>query len=330
MRVADFAPFLREHRIDLTYRPMLRDAEYSLLSAAASPAAKVSVLARSALRAAASTRLDGLLMVHRLMLLTPLPGVDPPRRLDVYDLDDALFVGSAAEVNRRFQWVKQEARRATMAARRARLVIAANPTLAAQARELAGRVEIVPSCVDPSIQPLRQHGDVEEVAIGWIGSQTTAAYLEPIMPVIERLNSEGLRARLVVVGGDRRVQAEWLEHRDWTQASQASDLASFDIGIMPLPDDPWARGKSGYKLLQYFAAGVPAVASPVGVNRELIADGRGLSADTAEQWYEALRELIADPVARGQRGLAARKFVEDHYSYQRWAPELAQLLRSLS
>lgn len=330
VRVASYVPFLDARGIALRHLPTLSAAEYALLLSAASPARKAATLARSAVRAAAIRERGGLLLVHRLLLLTPFPGIDPPRRLDIYDFDDALTVGSAAAVNRRFQWTKQEARRAATCMRRARLVLAANGTLAAQAREHAARVEVVPSCVDPEAQPLHQHADGEMVTVGWMGSHTTVAYLQPLLPVIRRLNERGRRIRLVVVGGDTGVSAEWIEHRPWSLETQASDLASFDIGVMPLPDNQWTRGKAGYKLLQYFSAAVPAVASPVGVNAELVADGRGIAAVTAVDWEQALSELISDARARRERGAAARSFVEHHYSYQRWAPELACLIRSLT
>ncbi|MGH3265009.1 MAG: glycosyltransferase, partial [Trebonia sp.] len=280
VRVANYIPFLREHGVDLKHVPTVSAEEYALLVSSASPARKAAVLARSALRAATIRERDALLLVHRLLLLTPIPAIDPPRRLDLYDFDDALTVGSAATANRRFQWTKQEARRAVTCMRRARLVLTGNSTLAAQAREHAARVEIVPSCVDPTAQALHQHGERETLTIGWIGSHTTVAYLDQLLPVIKRLNERGRRATLVVVGGDTGLREEWIEHRSWSLATQAADLASFDIGVMPLPDTEWTRGKSGYKLLQYFAAGVPAVASPVGVNAEFVADGRGLAATT--------------------------------------------------
>jgi glycosyltransferase involved in cell wall biosynthesis len=98
---------------------------------------------------------------------------------------------------------------------------------------------------------------------------------------------------------------------------------------MPLPDTDWTRGKCGYKALQYFAAGVPAVASPVGVAAELIADGRGVAATSADEWRRGLELLADDPAERHERGAAARAFVESHYSYQAWAPRLAALLRSV-
>ena len=121
VRIGDFRPFLREQNVELTHHPALTDAEYAVLKSDANPLRKAAILARSALRAAREQRTDSLLMVQRLLLLTPLPGIDPPRRVDVYDIDDALFVGSPAEANKRFQWVKQERRRAVSTMRRARL-----------------------------------------------------------------------------------------------------------------------------------------------------------------------------------------------------------------
>lgn len=330
VRVANYGAFLGHHGVELSYRPALTDSEYGLLSSRASAARKAVVLAASASRAAVHRSAHDLLLVHRLRLLSPLPGIDPPHRLDVYDIDDALFLGSAAAANRRFQWVKQESRRCIECLRRARLVIAGNSFLAEKAREYARRVEVVPSCVDPVGQRLRNHGLNDVVTIGWIGSQTTSPYLQLVFPALGRLNEHRLQAKLVVIGADPKFRASWIEHRPWSLATQASDLASFDIGIMPLPETDWARGKCGYKLLQYFSAGVPAVASPVGVSSELIGRDRGLLAASPKDWHSALERLIADPAERRERGAAAREFVEREYSYQRWAPELAALLRSVA
>lgn len=331
MRVANFAPFLAGENISLVHRSTVSPAEYALLSSAASPPRKAAVVGLSAFRALQLSRpADGLLLVHRLLALTPLPGVDPPRRLDIYDLDDALFVGSAAAVNSRFQWAKQEAGRAIACMRRATLVTTANTFLADHARIYAKRVEVIPSCVDPSAQPLRAHGEVETLTVGWIGSHTTVPYLDPILPVIERLNESGTRIKLIVVGGDTGFRADWIEHRRWALEREATDLAGFDVGVMPLPNTEWAQGKAGYKLLQYFSAGVPAIASPVGVNPGFVSPDRGLLATTPAEWEACLREMAHDVAGRAQRGTAARGFVERQYSYQRWAPELTGLLRSLA
>jgi len=328
--MASFAPFLREGGVELDVRPTLTDCEYGVISSRASALRKSCVLTAALSRSLLRRRPEhDLLLVHRLRLISPIPGFDPPRSLDVYDFDDALYLGSSTAANRRFRWVKQEGRRCVRYMKRARLVIAGNVFLADYARRHAARVEVVPTCVDPDRQELRVHEQDEVAVVGWIGSQTTSAYLTSILPVFERINRDRLRARLVLVGADTALEAPWIEHRPWSLATESSDLASFDIGIMPLPDTEWARGKCGYKVLQYFAAGVAAVASPVGVAPELIGQDRGLLAASSEDWRASLEQLIADVQERRQRGAAARRFVEHHYSYQRWAPELASLLRSV-
>lgn len=331
VRIAAFTPFLRSHGVELDYSPTLTDDEYLDLSSPGSALRKSAMLVKAASRAVVRRQPDhDLLLVHRLRLLNPLPTFDPPSQVDVYDFDDALFLGSTTSANRRFRWAKQEARRCIKYLSRSKLVIAGNPFLADYARQHARRVEIVPSCVDPTRQDLHVHEDGDVVTIGWIGSRTTSAYLSSVLPAMEQLNRNRLRAKLVLVGADSAIRAPWIEHRPWSLATENKDLASFDIGIMPLPDTEWARGKCGYKALQYFAAGVPAVASPVGVAPALIGQDRGVLAASQKDWSTALEQLIADTVERGQRGAAARQFAELHYSYQRWAPELASLLCSVS
>jgi len=331
VRVANYAPFLRPDGIDLEFCPTLTAKDYRLLASKVSPARKVATLAAITARTASHhPPQHDLALVHRLRCLTPLPGLDPPTHLDVYDLDDALFLGSPADVNRRFQWVKQEARRSVACMRRARLVIAGNCYLASRASEYAARVEVIPSVVDPDRQPIRQHARVDVVRIGWIGSPTTSAYLAPLLPVFARLNRSKAVAKLIVVGADTGVREPWIEHYPWALEEEPQMLASFDIGVMPEPDTNWAYGKCGYKTLQYFSAGVPAVVSPVGVAAELVADGRGVAASTADEWQTALLRLIRCWDERVERGARARAFAEREYSYQRWAPELAGLLRSLA
>jgi hypothetical protein len=329
VRIANYVPFLSRHGVDLQFTPTLSTDDYSLLVSSAGVARKAGVLASSMLRAATLRDRSALFLVHRLLLMTPVPFVDPPLHVDVYDFDDALTVGSAADANKRFQWTKQERRRAVACMSRAQLVIAANPTLAAQARSHAERVEVVPSCVDPERQPLAVHPGGEQFRIGWIGSHTTVPYLQPLLPVLQRLHDRGMPLTLTVIGGDTGQRADWIEHRPWSLDTEAAELARFDVGLMPLPDTDWTRGKSGFKLLQYFAAGVPGIASPVGVNAELIGDGRGFAARTDADWERALTELQRDAQARRQRGIEARRYVEANYSYQRWAPELATMLREL-
>jgi glycosyltransferase involved in cell wall biosynthesis len=333
VRVANFAPFLRSHGVELRLHPMLSDSEYERFSSHASVSHRAVALATAAARAAVRERpAHDVLLVQRLRFLSPLPWVDPPSRLDVYDFDDALFAATEGGQDQHFQWVKQEARRCVAYLRRTKLAIAGNSFLAGVARQYVARdarVEVVPSCLDPTRQELHDHSDADELIVGWIGSRSTSQYLRAVLPAIERLNARRIKSRLVLVGADPSIVAPWIEHRPWSIETQERDLASFDVGIMPLTDNNWSRGKCGYKVLQYFAAGVPAVASPVGVARDLIGEDRGLLARTSEEWTWALQRLLSDVQERHERGMAAREFVERHYSYQRWAPELAELLRSV-
>jgi glycosyltransferase involved in cell wall biosynthesis len=330
VRVASFVPYLAEHEIDLRYRPTLTPEEYARLQSTRNPAAKVATLAGAARRLLGRRDADeDLLLVHRLRFLAPLPGLEPARTLDAYDFDDALHVGSIFPTNRRYRWLKRGVARHRAYLKRARLVIAGNAHLASHARELARRVEVIPSCVEPDSQPIRDHGPRDVVTVGWIGSRSTSTYLDEVLPMFSELNSKTLRMKLVAVGATLSYAAPWLEVRPWSLSSQHEDLASFDIGIMPMPDNEWTRGKCGYKILQYFAAGVPAVASAVGVNTTLVGDGRGMLARTRDDWMRALVELADDAEVRRQMGTTARAFAEREYSYRRWAPELATLLREL-
>jgi glycosyltransferase involved in cell wall biosynthesis len=330
--VYSWVPWLSRHGIDLKCESSLDEEEYAVLRSEAILAAKALVLSRAAIRALRRRHeeRDGFRMIQRLRFLAPLPGFEPAPSVDIYDFDDALFAGPEGSGMGRFGWLKRQAAHCHSYIRRARLTIAGNSYLASRARAWSGNVEVVPSCVDPSAQPLREHHERETVTVGWIGSRTTTAHLRLVLPVIEKLNSNRVRAKLVVVGAEEDVTAPWIETRPWTLGGQAADLASFDIGIMPMPDNEWTRGKCGYKILQYFAAGVPAIASPVGVNRYLVGDERGRLAASDLEWQRALEELIDDAEARREMGAAARVFVEREFAYRRWAPELAAVLRSLA
>ncbi|MBA3748222.1 MAG: glycosyltransferase [Solirubrobacterales bacterium] len=330
VRVAALAPFLREHDVDLCFHPHVSDAEYRILGAAGSRRAKAAVVARCAGRVARRSRPpDALLMVHRLLSLVPVPGHDPPARVDVYDFDDALFEGSISAANRGFGALKRERERCLAHLRRARLVLAGNSYLASHAARHAQRVEIVPSCIDASALTPRTHSDVEIVTVGWIGSASTTPYLLEILPVLRAINARELRMRLLAVGAARLPAEPWIEQHAWSLAGEAQMLRRFDVGVMPLPDDRWTRGKCGYKLLQYFATGVPAVASPVGVNALLLERGGGRAASTPAQWRDALQELGRDASARRGAARSGRELAESEYSYQRWAPQVAAMLRSL-
>jgi glycosyltransferase involved in cell wall biosynthesis len=115
--------------------------------------------------------------------------------------------------------------------------------------------------------------------------------------------------------------------RDWDEATETAEIGNFDVGIMPLPDNPWERGKCGFKLIQYMACGKPVVASPVGVNREIVVEGvNGFLASTQKEWVDALLRLKENPALRRTMGERGRRMVEERYCLQVTAPRLQRIL----
>ncbi|NBE06491.1 glycosyltransferase [Rhodobacter sp. CCP-1] len=221
----------------------------------------------------------------------------------------------------------------------AALVTAGNAYLADRARAAGARwVEIVPTVVDVTAYAPRdwptEHGParIGPARIGWIGSPSTwAEYMQPKLPLLTGVAAaEG--ARLLVIGAGRCAPDHpLLDAEAWSEATEAARIRAMDVGLMPLTDTPWSRGKCGYKLIQYMASGVPVIASPVGVNTDIVEHGvNGFLAGTDAEWQEALVRLLRDPALRARMGQAGRQRVEERYSLQVWGPSVAALLRRLA
>lgn len=177
----------------------------------------------------------------------------------------------------------------------------------------------------------KQKSAGEPPIVGWIGTPQTSRYLKPLLPVFESIQKD-LPVRFVAVGAREVDFADTpVEAWPWSEESEVESIQQFDIGIMPLEDSPWERGKCGYKLIQYMACGVPVVASPVGVNVEIVVpDTNGLLADSAEEWGRALRSLLmADSSVRDSIGRAGRERVEEWYSLEAQAPRFYNLIHEV-
>lgn len=246
----------------------------------------------------------------------------------VVDYDDAVFHRydqSRTPAVRRMLGTKVD-----RVMREAALVVAGNEYLAARAREAGARVVThLPSVVDLERYPISPPARTETVTIGWIGSWSTAKYLLAVTPALREI-ARNPRIRLVVVGADPvRLEGLPAEARPWSEATEVSEIQAFDIGIMPLDDGPWERGKCGYKLIQYMACSKPAVASPVGANADIIRHGiNGLHATTSAEWVGALRLLADNPGLRVQMGAHGRKLAEEKYSLSETARILQKVLCS--
>jgi glycosyltransferase involved in cell wall biosynthesis len=215
--------------------------------------------------------------------------------------------------------------------RDAALVVAGNEYIKTRAR-LAGakRVEIIPTVVDLNRYAVVPPLETDVFTVGWIGSPVTAYNLQLIRPALEAF-SERCPTRLVAVGsGDLVLGNVPVEVKPWKESTEVQEIQQFDVGIMPLTDAPFERGKNGFKLIQYMACARPVIASPVGVNQEIISEGaNGFLAVTSEDWIRALELLENDGCLRRRLGEAGRQVVEARYSLQAAAPKLAELLQSV-
>lgn len=247
------------------------------------------------------------------------------------DYDDALFHQYDQHKNK---WVRRLlGQKIARVMRGAHRVTVGNEYLADYARRAgATRIEIIPTVIDLTRYPPPDFSRPAHQAliIGWIGSPSTAKYLQAIAPALAQVCADG-KSRVQLIGsGPVSLPGVPLEVLAWDEVTEIDRLRQFDVGIMPLPDEPWERGKCGFKLIQYMACGLPVVASPVGVNREIVEPGiNGFLADTTEQWIQALRTLLLDAALRHRLGRAGRSKVEDHYSLQVTAPRLIDLIQSI-
>jgi glycosyltransferase involved in cell wall biosynthesis len=210
------------------------------------------------------------------------------------------------------------------------LVVAGNDYLAHYARQAGSpKVQIIPTVIDLVRYPIKPPSpDINKTfTIGWIGSPSTSVYLKAIAPALAKLcENSGVSIRLIGAANLELPHVK-IENLAWDEETEVALLQQVDVGIMPLPDEPWARGKCGFKLIQYMACGLPVVASPVGVNSQIVEQGvNGFLAETPEQWAQALQTLWADSGLRHQMGAAGRQKVEQQYCIQKTGPKWAELL----
>jgi glycosyltransferase involved in cell wall biosynthesis len=247
------------------------------------------------------------------------------RRPYIYDFDDAFYLkyrsgrlGIARPLlGRKFEAVLEGATAVT----------AGNHILADYARQHNVNTQYLPTVVDTSRYlpwPAFRGGHV--FTVGWIGSPSTARYLSELVAPLSAIGLEG-PVRFVVIGGQAPVVPHvTVVEMDWNENTEVDAINSFDVGVMPLPDEAWARGKCAFKLIQYMACAVPVIASPVGANVDLVTAECGLMASTPQQWVDALRTLRDQPRRRDVSGLAGRKRVTQHYSLNRNLPVLADVI----
>ena len=206
-------------------------------------------------------------------------------------------------------------------------VTAGNHVLADYARQHNPRTRYLPTVVDTARyvpQPTKRGGHV--FTVGWIGSPSTAAYLSELASPLSAIGKEGPVQFIVIGGKAPYIPNVTVVEIDWEENTELDLINSFDVGVMPLPDDDWARGKCAFKLIQYLACAVPVIASPVGASVEVINGVCGLMASTSQEWTEALRLIRDQPNVRIQMGQAGRERVVAQYSLHQNLPVLASAI----
>lgn len=334
IRSYQYLPYLREQGIDVTLAPLLPDDYLRDLYAGKRPA--IFPILTAYLR-----RIGALIQGRKFDLLWIeyelfpwLPGWmesfilsnDTPY---LVDYDDAIFHRYDRHPNPLVRRVIGHKIDGVM--RHASTVVVGNEYLRDHAIKAgARRVEMLPTSIDLARYPIPAPERNGVFTIGWIGSPATTRYLQLVHEALAEVCVHG-QARVVLVGASEPGWQDDVPHaiHSWSEDTEVAEVSGFDVGIMPLEDSPWERGKCGYKLIQYMACGKPVVASPVGINTRIVEPGiNGYLAETKHDWGRALTALIADADLRQQMGAAGRAKVERDYAVQVNAPRLAAILRT--
>jgi glycosyltransferase involved in cell wall biosynthesis len=318
-RLEQWEPYLRQLGVEITYAAF-EDPELSAtLHKPGNVGRKMRLIAKAFGRRAGVVRslrgFDAVYLFREAALLGPPIFERLVHRSGVptiFDFDDAVFVPYVSPSNGYLSYLKFPTKTKTIC-RLATHVIAGNPYLADYARQTNPNVSIVPTTIDTekySTVPRKQN---EVPVIGWSGSFSTVQHLDSLAGALKRLGRKET-FRLVVIGTPvYKIDGVDVEALPWRSATEVSDLRQIDIGIMPLPDESWSRGKCGLKALQYMALGIPTCCSPVGVNSDIIQDGvNGFLAATEDEWVEKLTQLLHDQNLRQRLGAAGRATVESN------------------
>ena len=323
-RFEQYLDHLRSDGIECVVSPLLSANDDRLFYGDSSALTKAWVLARGAVRRARDVRgakefdavflqreafFGGWPVFERAFKRTGTPLI--------LDFDDAIWLLDISEANRRYAWLKRPQKTAEIA-RLADVVIAGNSFLVDFAKAHNSRVCLIPTTIDTeSYQRSSARRGTEQVCVGWTGSTTTIKHFHQSVPALVRLKSQwGDRVRFRVIGdGSYRNEALGIEGEPWDPSTEVESLCGMDIGIMPLPDDEWSRGKCGLKGLQFMALEIPVVMENLGANKDIVTDGvDGFLASAVEEWVSKLSTLVASTDLRERLGLAGRRTVEARFS----------------
>lgn len=337
-RVYQFLPYLERAGFACTVRPFATRALHRAIQVERlAPKLLLTPLCymRRMFHLAAISQFD-VVVVHRGIFPFPWPALEKMvirgRKKVIFDFDDAIHIGHRDTAVTKYPLIykfKYGPGVNGMLSHCAH-VIAGNRTLAEHALQFNSQVSIIPTVVDLdqyAYRPPRPSSDV--LTIGWLGSRSTSPYLLEIEPVLRRLVEDYPdKIRYRFYGHpQRKLKLPNSQSLPFSLDSEIDDLRTIDIGIMPMPDNDWTRGKCAFKAIQYMALGIPTAISPVGMATEVVQHGvNGFWARTPEEWFEALHRLVCDAELRRRFAEEGRKTIEARYSLQTWGPRLVDLL----
>ena len=337
-RIEQWEPILREKGVEITYSPFETDALRQVLYQPGRIAEKMKFVMQSVNRRREDLRsvrdFDAVYVFREAALLGPAYFERSINRSGVpmiFDFDDAVFVSYKSPSNGYLSYLKFPGKTATIC-RLSAHIMAGNPYLADYARQFnPHNVTVIPTTIDTDKYHFPENKPANDVpVIGWSGSHSTVQHLDTLRETLQDL-ARARRFRLRVIGtANYEIEGVDVEAMAWRSETETSDLQPIDIGVMPLPDDQWSKGKCGLKALQYMALGIPTMCSPVGVNSDIIQDGEnGFLAGAKDEWIEKLKRLLDSAELRRKLGAAGRRTVEEKYSARVQAPRVFQILTSV-
>jgi glycosyltransferase involved in cell wall biosynthesis len=319
-------------------RPFLGDRGLGLLYRRGEPLAKLVAAARAVggrLRDTVDSLQADAVLVHREAALIGPPVFewlmsDVAGRPLLFDFDDAVWVPyDSPTYGALLSRLLKMPSKTDYILRRAARVMAGNEYLADYARQLGCRVDVVPTVVDTEVFRPRRDRHSDTPVLGWIGTHSSARYLRGIVPALQRL---ARRRRFIVrvVGAAVDAPGVPIECAPWSLDEEIAEIQRFDVGLYPIVEDAWSRGKSGFKAVEYMACGVPVVASPVGVTVTMIDHGKnGFLARSTEEWIHHLEAVLDDLTLRRALGGRGRQDAVERWSLRAHAPRVVEIVTSV-
>ncbi|HEU4507904.1 MAG TPA: glycosyltransferase family 4 protein [Pyrinomonadaceae bacterium] len=336
-RLEQWEPLLRERGVQITYAPFEDEELHALLYKPGLMGKKLERVTRALGRRMSLVKsvrdYDLVYILREAALLGPpvFERLIHQRGVPiVFDFDDAVFVSYKSPSNGYLSYLKFASKTKTIC-RMASHVMAGNPYLADYARQVNDHVTVIPTTIDTDkYQPPARKDSSGPPVIGWTGSYSTVQHLDTLRGALKKLAArESFRLRVIGTPTYECAPID-VEAMQWRANTELDDLSAIDIGVMPLPDDRWSKGKCGLKALQFMALGIPTVCSPVGVNSDIIQDDEnGFLAGTEDEWVDKLSRLIRSHELRQRLGQAGRVTIEEKYSAKTQSPRVYEIFKSV-